>query len=209
MSNLLVAWDMDADDLARAAGNVAHVHKKNARIRSVRLTLNRDGLTILGGDPYAAAYDTAPVDGPRERFAIPIVFELAREGLDAVASFCRQHAKESVHLEWFPGDGLVLAAGSSRESVPDAAGLTSPAAWQALEGLFERYEDPSSVFLLDMGLASRFRLVKSDKGERRADWMIRDAEEPILIKVGPSFRGLMMPIQRETHAEAVGQDGLW
>jgi hypothetical protein len=200
---------MDADTLVRVAGNVAHVHKKNPILRSVRLTIAVEGLTILGGDPYAAACDTAPVEGLTKRSARPVMFEIPREGLDAVTSFCRQHPKESVHLEWFPGDGLVLAAGASRESVEDGAGLTPAAAWQALEGLFERYEDPRSMFLLDVGLASRFRLVKSDKNERKADWMIRDPEEPILVKVGPSFRGLMMTVARERHAEAVGQEGLW
>jgi hypothetical protein len=200
---------MDADALVRAAGNVAHVHKKNPNLKSVRFTLGPEGLTILGGDPYAAAQDTAPVESCTAARGLPLVFELPREGLDAVASFCRSHAKQLVRLEWFPGDGLVLASGASRESVEDGAGLTPPAAWAALSELFERYEDPNSVFLLDMGLASRFRLVKSDKNERKADWMIRDPEEPILVKVGPSFRGLMMPLARERHAEAVGQDGLW
>jgi hypothetical protein len=202
-------WDMDADALVRAAGNVAHVHKKNPNLRSVLFTLSPGGLTILGGDPYAAAHDTAPVESCTAARGLPVVFELPREGLDAVTSFCRQHAKQTIRLEWFPGDGLVMACGASRESVEDGAGLTPPAAWQALEGLFERYEDPRSVFVLDMGLASRFRLVKSDKNERRAAWMIRDPEEPILVKVGPSFRGLMMPINSEVHAEAVGQEGLW
>ena len=200
-------WDMDADALLRAAGNVGHVHKKNPNIKSVLFTLSPSGLTILGGDPYAAAQDTAPVEACQADSWF--TFELAREGLDAVTSFCRQHAKQTIRLEWFPGDGLVLSAGPSRESVLDAAGLTSPGAWQALEGLFERYEDPNSVFILDMGLASRFRLVKSDKNERKTAWMIRDPEEPILVKVGPSFRGLMMPINEERHAEAVGQEGLW
>jgi hypothetical protein len=198
---------MDADALVRAVGNVAHVHKKNPNLKSVLFTLSPEGLTILGGDPYAAAQDTAPFEACM--FDSWFTFEIPREGLDAVTSFCRQHSKQTVRLEWFPGDGLVMACGASRESVEDGAGLTPAVAWQALEGLFERYEDPSSMFMLDMGLASRFRLVKSDKNERRADWMIRDPEEPVLIKVGPSFRGLMMPIKREVHAEAVGPEGLW
>jgi hypothetical protein len=198
---------MDADALVRAAGNVAHVHKKNPNIKSVLFTLSPEGLTILGGDLYAAAMDTAPVETCTA--ASWFTFELPRAGLDAVTSFCRQHPKENVRLEWFPGDGLVLSAGASRESVEDGAGLTPAGAWQALEGLFERYEDPSSVFMLDMGLASRFRLVKSNVNERKADWMIRDAEEPILVKVGPTFRGLMMPINKAKHAEAVGPEGLW
>lgn len=209
MSEPQAVWTMDADALVRAAGNIAHVHKKNPNIRSVRFTLSPEGLTILGGDLYAAAHDTAPVESCTAARGFPIIFELPREGVDAVASFCRAHAKQLVRLEWFPGDGLVMAAGASRESVEDGAGLTAPAAWAALEELFERYEDPNSVFLLDVGLASRFRLVRSDKNERRAAWMIRDPEEPILVKVGPSFRGLMMPIASEKHAEAVGQEGLW
>ena len=209
MATPQAVWDMDADALVRAAGNIAHVHKKNPNIKSVRFTLGPEGLTILGGDPYAAAHDTAPVESCTAARGLPVVFELPREGIDAVASFCRAHAKQMVRLEWFPGDGLVLTSGASRESVEDGAGLTAPAAWTALEALFERYEDPSSVFVLDMGLASRFRLVKSDKGERRAAWMIRDPEEPILVKVGPSFRGMMMPINSEVHAEAVGPEGLW
>lgn len=207
MSAPLASWDMDADALVRAAGNVAHVHKKNPNLKSVLFTLSPEGLTILGGDLYAAAHDTAPVESCTADGWFR--FELPREGLDALASFCRQHAKQNVRLEWFPGDGLVLSAGASRESVEDGAGLTPAAAWQALEGLFERYEDPNSVFMLDMGLASRFRLVKSGKGERKAAWMIRDPEEPILVKVGATFRGLMMPINAEKHAEAVGPEGLW
>jgi hypothetical protein len=202
---------MDADTLCRVASNVAHVHKKNASIQSVLITVDADGMTILGGDPYAAAFDTAPAESFTASPAVrrPVQIELRREGLDAVASFCRQHPKQDVTLSWFPGDGLVLQCGPARESVPDAAGATPAAAWTALRDLFERYEDPSSVFVLDMGLTTRFRLVKSDKGERRAAWMIRDPEEPILVKVGPTFRGLMMPIDIERHAEAVGQEGLW
>jgi hypothetical protein len=204
---------MDADTLVRVAGNIGHVHKKNPTIRSVMMTLTPDNvLTILGGDPYAAAFDSAPIQPAggftATRGAVTEI-EIPREGLDTITSFCRQHPKQDVMLSWFPGDGLVLQAGAARESVEDAAGMTSPAAWRGLRELFERYEDPSSVFLLDMGLASRFRLVKSDKNERKADWMIRDPEEPILVKYGPTFRGLIVPIKRERHAEAVGQEGLW
>ncbi|NUR00403.1 MAG: hypothetical protein HOY79_28895 [Streptomyces sp.] len=204
---------MDADRLVRIAGNVAHVHKKNPTIRSVMMTLTPDNvLTVLGGDPYAAAFDSAPVQpaaGFKASRGAVTEMEIPREGLDAITSFCRQHPKEDVVLSWFPGDGLVLQAGAARESVEDAAGMTPPAAWRGLRELFDRYEDPASMFILDTALASRFRLVKSDTNERRADWMIRDPEEPILLKVGPTFRGLMVPIKRERHAEAVGQDGLW
>lgn len=212
MSEPLASWVMDADRLCRIASNVALVAKKNPTIRSVMLTLTPDHvLTILGGDPYAAAFDSAPV--PANRCKAPrgavVEIELPREGLDAVAGFTRKHPKEDVGLAWFPGDGLILTAGTDREAVEDGTGMTPRKAWQALRELFDRYEDPSSVFMLDMALAARFRLVKSDTNERRADWMIRDPEEPILIKTGPTFRGLMMPIQRERHAEAVGQEGLW
>jgi hypothetical protein len=200
---------MDADTLCRVAGNVAHVHKKNPSIRSVLLTVDAEGVTILGGDPYAAAHDWAPAEGFKATRGTPIRVEIPREGLDAVISFCRQHPKQDVALSWFPGDGLVLQIGTSREAVEDATGLTPAAAWTALSDLFERYEDPSSVFLLNMALASRFRLVKDGNNDRSADWMIRDPEEPILIKYGRHFRGLMMTIKRERHAEAVGQDGLW
>jgi hypothetical protein len=200
---------MDADALCRVGGNVAHVHKKNPTVRSVLLTVDAEGVTILGGDPYAAAHDWAPAERFTATRGTPIRVEIPREGLDAVISFCRQHPKQDVALSWFPGDGLVLQIGASREAVEDATGMTPDAAWRGLAELFERYEDPSSVFLLDMGLTTRFRLVKSDKNERKADWMIRDPEEPILVKVGPTFRGLMMTIKRERHAEAVGQEGLW
>jgi hypothetical protein len=208
LSEPQATWTMDAAALCRVAGNVAHVHKKNATIRSVLFTVDADGVTILGGDPYAAAYDWTPAEGFKANRGT-VRIEIPREGLDAVTSFCRQHPKQDVVLSWFPGDGLVLQIGSSREAVEDATGMTPDAAWRGLAALFERYEDPSSVFVLDMGLTSRFRLVKSDKSERRAAWMIRDPEEPILVKYGPYFRGLMVPIKLERHAEAVGQDGLW
>jgi hypothetical protein len=200
---------MDADALCRIGGNVAHVHKKNPTIRSVLVTVDANAMTIMGGDPYAVARDSAPAESFTANRGDRVVAELLREDLDRVVSFARQHAKQDVMLSWFPGDGLVLQAGSSRESVPDSAGTTPAAYWTELPALLERYEDPSSVFVLDMALAARFRLIKSDKNERRAAWMIRDPEEPVLIKYGPTFRGLMMTIKLERHAEAVGQEGLW
>jgi hypothetical protein len=200
---------MDANDLCRIAGNVAHVHKTNLIIRNVLVTVDAKAMTIMGGDPYAVARDWAPAEGFTANRGDRVVAELPREGLDSIASFTRQHPKEDVALSWFPGDGLVMQAGASRESVPETSDPTPPGVWEELAALLERYEDPSTTFLLNMALAARFRLIKSDKNERRADWMVRDPEEPILIKYGPTFRGLMMPLKREKHAEAVGQEGLW
>lgn len=198
---------MDAEDLARVGGNVAHVHKKNPHVKAVLFEVGSEGLRITGGDLFAALRDSAPV----EQFTGPgrVSFGIPREGLDTVVSFARQGGKSAIALEFFQRDGLIMNVGASRESVPDGTDLTPAETWQGFAELFERYEDPSSVFMLDMGLTTRFRLVKSDKGERRADWMVRDPEEPILVKIGPTARGLMMPIKRERHAEAVGQEGLW
>jgi hypothetical protein len=47
--------------------------------------------------------------------------------------------------------------------------------------------------------------------ERCLDMAVFNAKEPILIKIGPTFRGVIMPIDRDVHRENVEQDdgGLW
>jgi hypothetical protein len=58
-------------------------------------------------------------------------------------------------------------------------------------------------------LLQRFAKVKADKAERVADLAIADPDAPVLVKIGPSFKGLIMPVSRAVHAVNVGQEGLW
>jgi hypothetical protein len=47
--------------------------------------------------------------------------------------------------------------------------------------------------------------------ERAMDLCVFDAKEPVLVKIGPTFRGAIMPIDRDVHRENVEQfdGGLW
>ncbi|MCG5459634.1 hypothetical protein PSH03_005420 [Micromonospora sp. PSH03] len=65
------------------------------------------------------------------------------------------------------------------------------------------------VMTLDPVLWSRFAKVKADKSERMADVLMTDGYEPVLIKIGPTFKGLLMPIEREIHETNIGPEGLW
>jgi hypothetical protein len=57
---------------------------------------------------------------------------------------------------------------------------------------------------------NRFGKVKADKDGRMMDLKLTgDKLEPVLVKVGPTFRGIIMPIDRGVNAKNIGEDGLW
>lgn len=56
---------------------------------------------------------------------------------------------------------------------------------------------------------SRFAKVKADKDERIIDVAIDGPDAPVLMKIGPTFRGLIAPVNRPRHAELIGAESLW
>lgn len=198
-----------ADELARVLSNVSLVAKKVPQFPTVRVEFSTAGtLFVAGTDGYCAAEDhcTGRYAGPEPGS----ILEIARDKLDAFEKAARPNKKDDIRLCYYPGDGLVLesAAGkeSAREEPPTLAVWAQLAELLALkdEGPFELPD----LAAIDMRLLARFWRVKSSTGTHVADLMFTGAEAPILIKMGETFRALVMPIKRERHAENF-PDGLW
>jgi hypothetical protein len=97
-------------------------------------------------------------------------------------------------------------------------GLEGKAFWDACAELLTRYaEQPletPDVLCFDPALFGRFqkvKLSKSVKAEKVLDFLYQGRDAPMLAKVGPSFVGLIMPINRVAYAanQEDGDESLW
>lgn len=198
-----------ADELARVFSNVSLVAKKSVQYPTIRFEFGADGkLTVVGTDGYCAAEDhcagkyVGPLSGA--------VAEIPRDSLDALEKAARPNKKDDVRLYFYRTDGVVLDSPAGKESAHLHA--ESPRVWaQVAELLALKSAGPfelPDLAAVDMRLLARFWRVKSSTGTHVADLMFTGAEAPILIKMGATFRALVMPIKREKHAESF-PDGLW
>lgn len=209
---------LPSDEMARAAYNAHAFVPARSMVKTARIELGPAGLRITGTDGYAIGQDTAPVEdyeGPAGGVAVHV----ERDALAALDTGGRKDKKGFGRLEVRPGDGLVFRPANN--DVPtaarDAAALADEQFWGMLDTLFTRLEGRPlalpELVAFDPALLARFSKIKAPKGKdglgRALDMLIFDAREPILCKVGPTFRGVIMPIDRDVHAENVGQDGLW
>lgn len=83
------------------------------------------------------------------------------------------------------------------------------APWAQLEELLARSrpEARPEFVAFDPLLFARFAKVRA-MPDRVMDLWFDSAESPVLVKIGPTFQGLVMPLQRE-RAEAYTPEGLW
>ena len=196
---------VEGEGLARAASNALSFIPARARDQFIRIALHSDRIEFDGTDGYAAGHDNAPAhNGPGHVVAISI----ARESLAELESFARAWKKLPLSLSLEPG-ALSLSVEGQAIELPWAA--PQVVAWERIDSLFELSEREAGPYLgpvaFDPALLSRFAKVKSST-DRVADFLFRGPELPVLVKVGPTFRGLVMPVYREP-ARAYTPEGLW
>ncbi|MFE0648564.1 hypothetical protein ACFVZH_08270 [Streptomyces sp. NPDC059534] len=204
--------------MARAAYNALAFLPARSLVKTGRVHLGPAGLTFTGTDGYAIGQDSAAVenyDGPTEG----VILHVGREGLADLDTAGRKDKKGYGKLELNPGDGLIFRPGNNDVPVAalDQRAHADERLWSMVDDLFTRLDGrpPAlpELVAFDPGLLSRFSKVKAPKGKdglgRALDMCVYDAKEPILVKIGPSFRGVIMPIDREVHEENVGPEGLW
>jgi hypothetical protein len=207
--------------MARVAYNALAFLPARALVKTARLEISSAGLRMTGTDGYAIGQDTAPVEsyeGPSEG----LIVHLSREALGDLDGGGRKDRKGSGRLEVRPGDGVIFRP--ENNDVPtaaqDASAQADASLWPMVDDLFTRLERRTptlpELIAFDPALLARFSKVKAPKSklgdvalDRCLDMAIYDSKEPILVKIGPTFRGVIMPIDRDVHAENVGQDGLW
>jgi hypothetical protein len=196
-----------SEELARVAANALAFLPARSKYKHARLSIGLGVVGITATDGYAVGSDhtLATTTGGGSVY-------VDREALAELDKAGRADKKWSGDLEVFPGDCLKFTSSDGTEvAVP----IHEPVEelWVAVDGLFERLDGGAprlpAVVALDPQLLMRFSKVKADKAERIADFVITDPEAPILVKIGPSFRGIIMPVNRGAHAALVGEDGLW
>ncbi|MEU9975107.1 hypothetical protein [Streptomyces sp. NPDC051014] len=213
-----VSATLPSEELARAAYNALAFLPARAMVKTARIELGPAGLRVTGTDGYAIGQDTAPVEdyeGPLSGLTLHV----GREALADLDTAGRKDKKGFGRLDLKPGDGLVFRPGNNDTptAAQDASAQADERLWGMLDSLFQRLEGRPAALpelvAFDPALLARFSKVKAPKGKdglgRALDMCVYDSTEPILIKIGPTFRGVIMPIDREVHEENVGQDGLW
>lgn len=212
---------LPSEEMARAVYNALAFLPARSMVKTARLELSSEGLRATGTDGYAIGQDTCPVEsysGPSEGLTVHV----GRSVLADLDTAGRKDKKGFGRLEVKPGDGVIFrpANNDTPTAGQDLASQADDNVWAMLDDLFKRLEGrpPSMPELVafDAALLARFSKVKAAKVktgdsnlERCLDMAIFDAKEPILIKIGPTFRGVIMPIDRDVHEENVGPEGLW
>jgi hypothetical protein len=208
--------------MARIAYNALAFLPARSMVKTARLQLGPAGLRATGTDGYAIGQDSAPVEdyeGPTGGVTVHV----DRSVLADLDTAGRKDKKGFGRLEVKSADGLVFRPGNN--DTPTAGqdlSATAEPVWDFIDDLFTRLEGRPlalpELVAFDAALLARFSKVKAPKVklegsganlERCLDMCVFNAREPILIKIGPTFRGVIMPIDREVHAENVGPEGLW
>lgn len=196
-----------SDDLARVAANALAFLPARSQHKTARLTLAPGVLTITATDGYALGMDSCPADVDGS-----VTVDVDRDGLAELDKAGRADKKFSGVIEVYPLDAVRFVASDTA--------VTAVKAYESDADLWEMVDDlllklPNTGFslpktvALDPTLLMRFSKVKADKATRIADFHIADPESPVLVKIGTTFVGCIMPIDRGVHAENVGPEGLW
>jgi hypothetical protein len=169
------------------------------------LIITEGRIEARGTDGYAAGADYAPAHTTGvSRVAI------SREGLNEIETTARANKKDNVTVVLTAQTvTLQFAPKGEPESVTGPA-LPYPAMqWAHLDRLMERErgEARPEFVAFDPHLFARFAKVRAPL-DRVMDLWFSTAEQPVLVKIGGSFRGLVMPLKR-AKAEEYTPEGLW
>jgi hypothetical protein len=196
--------------LAVAASNALAFFPANSQIKQARMHLAGSSLCFTATDSYAAGRDYCTVNAvDGDAFAV-LIDRAALIDLEKVA---RAGKKTEGDLTVTPGDGFRFKALDGSDD-PPIAHFDLSAGNESVYELYDAIDDmltPEQEFRVAFQpmLLQRFSKVKADKDERIADVCIDDPDSPVLVKIGQTFKGLIMPVSRSAHAELIGDEGLW
>lgn len=209
--------------MARVCFNALAFSPARSDVKTARIQVRPDGFTVTGTDGFAIGQDSCALDeydGPPEGLTLHV----DRAALSDLDSGGRKDKKGYGRIEFRPGDGLVFKPANN--DVPtvarDLTGEANGPLWGMVDSLLSRMERKSpalpELIAFDPQLLAYFSKVKVPKVrtsdmnlERAMDLCVFDAREPVLVKIGRTFRGAIMPINREVHRANVeqGDGGLW
>lgn len=225
---------VESDDLARIFTNALAFFPARSIVKTALLRVYGGSIEATGTDTYTVGRDWCEVREWNSEAgamdALPIVIELDREGWADIEKQARADKGKTGRLEFTPGDALVFRPGGQKAEngvAQDMTGklstkltnsetLESREVWQLCDELLERMAErpmiEPHVIAFDPDLFTRFHRVKpSGDAEKVIDFLYQGEGNPMLAKIGPTFVGAIMPIDRATYAanQDGGQDALW
>lgn len=207
-----------ASSLARALGNALAFMPARNRISHVGIFVGREVKVAGCKDGYVAGVDVVATQGEIHGDSEAAVF-LTPETADLLKAYLVAHKKHSISVVADEVGALVIDSPIDGQITFECA-QGDAASTDRDRGLYEgvfkliaagelRRNTIPGVLMIDPGLMTPFAKIKADSGDRKADLLIGDPAAPILVKIGPTFKGLIMPVDRERNAEHTGEDGLW
>lgn len=205
--------DIEGPELARVLCNALAFMPARSMVRFALLDIYPGHVDASGTDGYAAGTDWAPcrsVGVPRD--GVPLLLD--KEGLTALERAARESKKGSVSLDI--AQGSLTLTGAEAEAAVTVPWFEDEKTLGLHGGVSEMIAKRDRTFTpfvgpvcFDPSFMSRFAKVKADKTSRQADLFFTSPRSALLVKIGPTFKGLVMPIEREAYAKNVGADGLW
>jgi hypothetical protein len=207
---------LPAIDLARVLGNALAFIPAASRVKYGLIAFSEGVVYTCGTDSYAAGTDYAAAEiewyaaGIEEPYGVLV----DKAGLTALDRAAREAKKAEVDIT-VEGLDVVLYLDEKTEPVrvphyeDDTTRDLHDSVAEMIATATVRPPTTTGVLCVDPQLVSRFGKVKTDKTARRADLYMTEEYGAVLVKIGPTFKGLFMPVERETHAANVGSDGLW
>lgn len=214
MTGPMTRFSIAAPELARLTHNALAFMPARSAVGVCQVYRGPMDLLITATDLFAVGTDSATIlRGETDRSES---IDLSREDLVTLDKVARAKKKDEVRIEIRHQDGMsVLDDNGSWMPFLDASERRTPAdLWERVDESLRRLERVSPVIpgllAIDPSIMSKFGKVKC-AGETIADLYISDPAEPILVKIGSTFRGAIMPVDRVTasQSESVGPEGLW
>jgi hypothetical protein len=213
MTQFLIA----APELARLTHNALAFMPARSAVKVCRIIANFDALElgITATDLYCASGDYAEVSTD-DLSPVEESIDLSREDLQTLDKIARAKKKEDIRIEIRHQDGLSIEDDNGAwMPFLDASSKRQPAdLWERVDEMLTRLERVSPVIpgtlMVDPAFFSRFGKVKCE-GETIADLYISSPDDPILVKIGRTFRGAIMPVDRAeaSRSEGIGIESTW
>lgn len=208
----MTEFTIPAPDLARLTHNALAFMPARSAVKVCRVWASYPTISITATDLFAVGHDWAEVaDLPRGELAS---IDLSREDLQSLDKAARAAKKEDVRIVIRHEDGMHAYTEDGDYYFLDASAKRQPEdLWKRCDELLTRLErvEPSipEFLTLDPKLLSAFGKVKTSDGkECIADLYIAGPSDQILVKIGPTFRGAFMPVNREANAR-YNSEGQW
>lgn len=215
---------VDSAEFARVMTNALAFFPARGIVDTAQLRVWPDKIESTGTDTYTLGRDYCEATNFQSvGTEFPVRIELDREGWQAIEKNARFDRKGFGILEYRPGDCLTFYPQGDNDkaeiaTAKDMTGQGTPfkiegdemsrtILWEMCDVLLTRLEEiPGEIRCFDPTLFGRFGKVKGHKGtDKVVDFCWQDDMRPMLAKVGSTFVGAIMPINREAREG----DELW